>query len=78
MKEIDETILLTTTLTLPKFDEASAMMSKYVRDNHLMIPLVTNPLFWAVVKDRVDDWPLTVGAPWPHYFEYITAAEGVK
>ena len=76
MLELDE--ILRTTTDLAKFDEASAMMSKYVRDNHLMIPLVTNPLFWAVVKDRVDDWPLTVGAPWPHYFEYITAAEGVK
>ena len=67
-----------TTSDLAEFDEASAMMSKYVRDNYIMIPLVTNPLFWGVVKDRVADWPLTVGAPWPHYFEYIEAADGAR
>ena len=76
MKEIDNTLL--TTSDLAEFDEASAMMSKYVRDNYIMIPLVTNPLFWGVVKDRVADWPLTVGAPWPHYFEYIKAADGAR
>jgi peptide/nickel transport system substrate-binding protein len=76
MKEIDNVLL--TTSDLAEFDEASAMMSKYVRDNYIMIPLVTNPLFWGVVKDRVADWPLTVGAPWPHYFEYIEAADGAR
>ncbi len=76
MQRLDD--ILTTTTDLAAFDQASAEMSKYVRDNWIMIPLTTNPLFWGVVKDRVDDWPLTVGAPWPHYFEYITAAEGVK
>ena len=76
MLEIDD--VLRTTTDLAKFDEASAMMSKYVRDNYIMIPLVTNPLFWGVVKERVADWPLTVGAPWPHYFEYIKAAEGAR
>jgi len=76
LKKLDAVLNVTSDLT--EFDEASAKMSKYVRDNWLMIPLVTNPLFWGVVEDRVADWPLTVGAPWPHYFEYIKAAKGVR
>ena len=71
MKRLDE--ILKSTADLAELDEASAKMSKYVRDNWLMIPFTTNPLFWGVDKGRIDDWPLTVGAPWPHYFEYITA-----
>ena len=71
MNKLDD--VLTSTSDLAAFDEASARMSKYVRDNWLMMPFTTNPLFWAVDKGRIDDWPLTVGAPWPHYFEYIKA-----
>ena len=76
MLEIDE--VLTSTSEPAVFDEASAKMSKLVRDCWCMIPFTLNPLFWAVNKDRVEDWPLTVGAPWPHYFEYIKAAPQVR
>ena len=76
MLEIDE--VLTSTSDPAAFDEASAKMSKLVRDCWCMIPFTLNPLFWAVNKDRVEDWPLTVGAPWPHYFEYIKAAPQVR
>ncbi|MXX53015.1 MAG: hypothetical protein F4Z35_03465, partial [Dehalococcoidia bacterium] len=51
----------------------SAELSKYIRDNWLYIPLTTNPLFFAVVSEKVADWKPTIGAPWPHYFEYIEA-----
>ena len=51
----------------------SAELSKYIRDNWLYVPLTTNPLFFGVVSDRVADWKPTIGAPWPHYFEYIEA-----
>ena len=71
MVEIDK--VLTTTSDLAAFDKASAEMSALVRECWCMIPFTTNPLFWAVDKAVIDDWPLTVGAPWPHYFEYITA-----
>jgi ABC-type transport system substrate-binding protein len=76
MLEIAE--VLTSTSEPAVFDEASAKMSKLVRDCWCMIPFTLNPLFWAVNKDRVEDWPLTVGAPWPHYFEYIKAAPQVR
>ncbi len=51
----------------------SAELSKYIRDNWLYIPLTTNPLFFAVVSEKIADWKPTIGAPWPHYFEYIEA-----
>ena len=51
----------------------SAELSKYIRDNWLYVPLTTNPLFFGVVSDRIADWKPTIGAPWPHYFEYIEA-----
>ena len=51
----------------------SAELSKYIRDNWLYVPLTTNPLFFGVVSEKVADWKPTIGAPWPHYFEYIKA-----
>ena len=39
----------------------------------LHVPLTTNPLFFGVVSEKVADWKPTIGAPWPHYFEYIEA-----
>ncbi len=51
----------------------SAELSQYIRDNWLYVPLTTNPLFFGVVSEKVADWKPTIGAPWPHYFEYIEA-----
>ena len=51
----------------------SAELSKYIRDNWLYVPLTTNPLFFGVRSVKVADWKPTIGAPWPHYFEYIEA-----
>lgn len=54
-------------------ERLSAEMSKFLRDNWTHIPIAANPLFFAAQRDGIAGWPLTIGAPWPHYFEYIRA-----
>ena len=62
------------TLTDPvRHEELSAQLSKHLRDNWSHIPIAANPLFFAAQRDGIAGWPLTIGAPWPHYFEYIRA-----
>ena len=67
---VDEMLSLT---DLNRHEELSAQLSKYLRDNWSHVPIAANPLFFAAQKDRIESWPLTIGAPWPHYFEYIRA-----
>ena len=56
----------------------SGQLSKLIRDEWLYIPLVTNPLFFGLRSEVVKEWKPTIGAPWPHYFEYIEAADALR
>ena len=56
-----------------RVSELSAQISKLLRDNWSHMPIAANPLFFAAQRDGIAGWPLTIGAPWPHYFEYIRA-----
>ena len=67
---VDELLTLT---DLNRHEELSAQLSKLLRDNWSHVPIAANPLFFAAQRDGIDSWPLTIGAPWPHYFEYIRA-----
>ena len=67
---VDEMLTLT---DLNRHEELSAQLSKLLRDNWSHVPIAANPLFFAAQRDGIDSWPLTIGAPWPHYFEYIRA-----
>ena len=67
---VDEMLTLTDPV---RHEELSAQLSKHLRDNWSHIPIAANPLFFAAQRDGIAGWPLTIGAPWPHYFEYIRA-----
>jgi ABC-type transport system substrate-binding protein len=67
---VDEMLTLTDPV---RHGELSAQLSKHLRDNWSHIPIAANPLFFAAQRDGIAGWPLTIGAPWPHYFEYIRA-----
>lgn len=67
---VDELVVLTDPV---RHEELSAQISKLLRDNWSHMPIAANPLFFAAQRDGIAGWPLTIGAPWPHYFEYIRA-----
>ena len=69
----DKLLELNSSENSTEIERLAAEISKYARDNWLLVPLTTNPLFYGVLKDKVGEWPQAPGGAWAHYIQRITA-----
>ena len=60
------------------FLDANAEISKFVRDEWIMIPTFINPVFYGVSVEKIESWPLVPGVTREHYFEFVRATESYR
>ena len=60
------------------FIDANAEISKFVRDNWIMIPTFLNPVFYGASAEKIESWPLVPGMTREHYFEFVRATEAYR
>jgi ABC-type transport system substrate-binding protein len=66
------------TTDLDTYNLWNATISKFIRDEAIMVNLFTNPIYYGALKDRVESWPMTPGITREHYMEYIRATEALR
>ena len=66
------------TVDLEEYKLWNATISKFFRDEAIMIPLFVNPIYYGANKDRVESWPMTPGITREHYMEYIRATDALR
>jgi len=76
ISEIRERGLATTDINV--FIDANAEISKFVRDNWIMIPTFLNPVFYGISVEKIESWPLVPGMTRDHYFEFVRATESYR
>jgi len=60
------------------YNEWNAKISKFIRDEAIMVNLFTNPIYYGANKARVESWPMTPGITREHYMEYIRATDELR
>ena len=66
------------TADFEEYNKWLGTISKFMRDEAILVPILTNPIYYGAHKDRVESWPLVPGITREHGIPFIRATEALR